>query len=159
MLQLGRLDPSGQPSTGKGMTSGSGTTMGGNGPTTWFRGSMAMLFARAHYLLLVTNHSGSGPRTRGFTVFTMVSPITMELRTASRAIPQGLFYEDREGNLWVVTEGGVDMFRDTPVVTYSIHEGLTSAGIRSVLASRNGSVWIGNKGAVDIFAQAGTHRC
>jgi signal transduction histidine kinase len=63
----------------------------------------------------------------------------------------GPFYEDREGNLWVVTEGGVDMFRDTPVVTFSIHEGLTSAGIRSVLASRNGSVWIGNKGAVDIL--------
>ena len=63
----------------------------------------------------------------------------------------GPFYEDREGNLWVVTEGGVDMFRDTPVVTFSIHEGLTSAEIRSVLASRNGSVWVGNRGAVDIL--------
>jgi signal transduction histidine kinase/ligand-binding sensor domain-containing protein len=63
----------------------------------------------------------------------------------------GPIYEDREGNLWVVTEGGVDMFRDTPVVTYSLREGLTSSSIRSVLASRNGSVWVGNKGAVDIL--------
>ncbi len=62
-----------------------------------------------------------------------------------------IFYEDHEGNLWVVTEGGVDIFRDTPVVTFSIHEGLSSAGIRSVLALRNGSVWIGNQGAVDIL--------
>jgi signal transduction histidine kinase/ligand-binding sensor domain-containing protein len=61
------------------------------------------------------------------------------------------FYEDHEGNLWVVTEGGVDMFRDTPVVTFSIHEGLSSAGIHSVLALRSGSVWIGNEGAVDIL--------
>ena len=29
------------------------------------------------------------------------------------------FYEDHEGDLWVLTDGGVDMFRDTPVVSYT----------------------------------------
>src|SRR3954453_14393616 len=43
------------------------------------------------------------------------------------------------------------MFRDSPVVTFSIHHGWASAAIPSVLASRDGSVWIGNKGAVDIL--------
>lgn len=61
------------------------------------------------------------------------------------------FYEDREGNLWVLTDGGVDMFRDTPVVSFSMHEGLTASGMRSILASRDGSVWIGNEGAADIL--------
>ena len=59
------------------------------------------------------------------------------------------FYEDREGNLWVMTDGGVDMFRDTPVVTFSMSEGLTSSDLHSVLASRDGSVWIGGSGAAD----------
>jgi ligand-binding sensor domain-containing protein len=63
----------------------------------------------------------------------------------------GLFYEDHEGDLWVVTEGGLDMFRSTPVVTYSMHEGLSSAELLSVLALRDGSVWIGHKRGVDIL--------
>jgi signal transduction histidine kinase/ligand-binding sensor domain-containing protein len=59
-------------------------------------------------------------------------------------------YEDREGNLWVTTDRGVDMFRDLPVVTFSTTEGSIGSGVRSVLALTNGSVWIGNDGAVDI---------
>jgi PAS domain S-box-containing protein len=60
-------------------------------------------------------------------------------------------YEDREGNLWVVTDRGVDVFRDTPVVTFSGNEGLTGANVQSVLALSNGSVWVGDKEALDII--------
>jgi signal transduction histidine kinase/ligand-binding sensor domain-containing protein len=63
----------------------------------------------------------------------------------------GSIYEDHEGNLWVATDGGLDMFRDTPVVSFSTHEGLTAANMRSVLALHNGEVWIGNAGAVDVL--------
>ncbi len=62
-----------------------------------------------------------------------------------------LFYEDHEHDLWVKTEGGLDMFRSTPVVTYSMHEGLSSAELVSVLALHDGSVWIGHEGGVDIL--------
>jgi len=61
------------------------------------------------------------------------------------------FYEDHEGNIWVVTAGGIDMFRNTPVVTYSMHEGLSAAGTYSILALHDDSVWIGNEGAIDIL--------
>lgn len=61
------------------------------------------------------------------------------------------FFEDREGNLWVTTDGGVDVFRDTPVVSFSTHEGLSSAIVRSVLASRDGSIWVGTEGALGVF--------
>jgi ligand-binding sensor domain-containing protein/two-component sensor histidine kinase len=55
----------------------------------------------------------------------------------------GLFYEDREGNLWVTTDGGVDLFRNTPVITYSMDEGLNSDA-PSLLVARDGTVWAGN---------------
>jgi signal transduction histidine kinase/ligand-binding sensor domain-containing protein len=53
------------------------------------------------------------------------------------------FYEDHEGNLWVSTDGGVDLFRNTPVITYSMDEGLSSGVIPTVLASIDGTVWAG----------------
>ncbi len=62
----------------------------------------------------------------------------------------GLF-QDREGNLWIATNGGVDFFRDTPVISYSTHEGLSSDSTNSVLASSDGSVWVGNREALDIL--------
>lgn len=68
----------------------------------------------------------------------------------------GTFFEDHEGNIWVVTTGGLDMFRDTPVVNYSMREGLSAASTYSILALRDDSVWIGNEGAVDIL-KGGRH--
>jgi signal transduction histidine kinase/ligand-binding sensor domain-containing protein len=60
-------------------------------------------------------------------------------------------YEDREGNLWVTTDRGVDMFRDLPVLTFSTTEGFIGSLVHSVLALSNGSVWVGNLGAVDVI--------
>ncbi len=65
------------------------------------------------------------------------------------------FYEDREGNLWVLTDAGIDMFRDTPVVSYSTQEGLSQTYIFTVLALHDGSLWVGNGSAIDILAPAG----
>jgi signal transduction histidine kinase/ligand-binding sensor domain-containing protein len=62
----------------------------------------------------------------------------------------GAIFEDKEGNLWVTTDRGVDMFRDLPVLTFSTSEGFIGSLVRSVLALSNGSVWVGNIGAVDI---------
>jgi PAS domain S-box-containing protein len=64
-----------------------------------------------------------------------------------------LFYEDHEGDLWVLTNGGIDKFRDTPVVTYSAHVGLSASDVSSVLALHDGTVWVGNEGGVDIIAR------
>jgi signal transduction histidine kinase/ligand-binding sensor domain-containing protein len=62
-----------------------------------------------------------------------------------------LIYEDREGDIWVVTNGGIDMFRDTAVVSYSEREGLSDESIVTVLGLRDGSLWIGNGGVIDIL--------
>ena len=62
-----------------------------------------------------------------------------------------LIFEDHEGNIWVVTDGGIDMFRDTAVVCYTEREGLTANSVYSVLALRDGSLWIANANTIDIL--------
>jgi len=52
-------------------------------------------------------------------------------------------FEDREGTIWVASSGGLDQFRELPVTTLSVKQGLSTATANSVLAARDGSVWIG----------------
>jgi signal transduction histidine kinase/ligand-binding sensor domain-containing protein len=52
-------------------------------------------------------------------------------------------FEDHEGNFWVSTDGGVDLFRNTPVTTYSMDQGLSSGDLTTVLASIDGTIWAG----------------
>jgi PAS domain S-box-containing protein len=54
-------------------------------------------------------------------------------------------FEDREGNIWVATTGGIDRFREFPVTTISSKEGLASDTVVSVLGDRDGGVWIGTR--------------
>jgi len=63
------------------------------------------------------------------------------------------FLEDREGNLWLATTGGVDCFRDIPVVSFSVHEGLSADNVGSIFAVRDGTVWIGNHGGLDFVRE------
>lgn len=60
-------------------------------------------------------------------------------------------HEDHEGNLWVTTDGGVDLFRDTPVITYSVREGLSSPYTSAIVASRDGSIWIAGDNGIDVL--------
>ena len=53
------------------------------------------------------------------------------------------FFEDSEGNLWLVTPDGVDMFRDLRVKSISKHEGLEEE-VQSILASRDGRILVGS---------------
>jgi ligand-binding sensor domain-containing protein len=63
----------------------------------------------------------------------------------------GLLFEDREGNIWVVTDGGLDMFRDTALISYTTRQGVSDSQFHSVMTLRNGAVWIGTRGALYIL--------
>jgi len=71
-------------------------------------------------------------------------------------------FEDREGNVWVCTTGGIDRFREFAVTTISSKEGLASAAVVSVVGDRAGNAWIGtrdgltrwNNGQSTIFRKA-----
>jgi signal transduction histidine kinase/ligand-binding sensor domain-containing protein len=52
-----------------------------------------------------------------------------------------ILFEDHEGNVWVISSGGLDRFRDVPVATLSKKQGLAGEPSGPVLASRDGSVW------------------
>jgi signal transduction histidine kinase/ligand-binding sensor domain-containing protein len=61
------------------------------------------------------------------------------------------FLEDREGNMWVVTDAGVDSFHDLKVLTWSANEGLLPGNVTSILASRDGSVLVGVNNVLEIL--------
>ena len=52
-------------------------------------------------------------------------------------------FEDREGNVWVASTGGLDRFRELPVTTISVRQGLSSEATQAVLAATDGSIWAG----------------
>jgi len=54
-------------------------------------------------------------------------------------------FEDREGNVWVCTTGGIDRFREFAVTTISSKEGLAGDAVVSVVSDKVGSVWIGTR--------------
>ena len=60
------------------------------------------------------------------------------------------FHEDHEGNLWIATNNGIDMFRALPVTSFSVREGLKNQEIDAVLAGSDNSIWIGGS-ALDIL--------
>ena len=57
-------------------------------------------------------------------------------------------FEDREGDVWVASTGGLDRFRELPVSTISVKQGLASDATQSVLAAADGAVWIGSHDGV-----------
>jgi len=61
----------------------------------------------------------------------------------------GALFEDREGNIWVITINGLDRFRDFAVATFSASQGLSNALVTSVLADRNGGIWLSTPGGLN----------
>jgi len=51
-------------------------------------------------------------------------------------------FEDREGNVWIASTGGLDRFRELPVATLSTKQGLSSDASQAVLAAEDGSIWV-----------------
>ncbi len=67
----------------------------------------------------------------------------------------GLF-EDREGNIWVSTAGGLDRFRELPVTTVSTKQGLSSDNVHSVIATTDGSTWIATRDGLTRWQKGNT---
>lgn len=60
-------------------------------------------------------------------------------------------FEDRERNVWVATDRGVDRFHEISVATFSMQEGLHADAVAAVLAARDGSIYMSNTTGVDIL--------
>ena len=60
-----------------------------------------------------------------------------------------VLFEDREHNIWVGTDRGIDRFRALPVISFSKREGLSRDTAGSVFASADGSVLIGTSAGLN----------
>ena len=60
-------------------------------------------------------------------------------------------FEDREGDLWVITDRGLDEFRDMPVITYTSRQGLPVDQAVAIAATDDGTIWVGTKGTLVHF--------
>ncbi len=57
------------------------------------------------------------------------------------------FYEDREGTLWIGTNGGgLYNLRESKITNYTNKNGLSFNNVYGVLQDSNGRVWVGTKG-------------
>lgn len=56
-------------------------------------------------------------------------------------------FEDREGNIWVATDKGLDRFSANSIATFSEREGLASP-LYSLVAARDGSIWTAAPGRI-----------
>ena len=73
-------------------------------------------------------------------------------------------FEDRDGNLWIGTDRGIERWRDPVFTPYSVAEGLPSDGTGPIYVDHEGRVWFApangglgwlREGAVHTVAQAG----
>jgi signal transduction histidine kinase/ligand-binding sensor domain-containing protein len=102
------------------------------------RPSRASWLLRDHDGSLWIGSSGGGlvHVHQGMTdVFTRIDGLSDNTITA--------LFEDRERNIWVATNGGLDRFRDAAVVSFSVSQGLSNDVVSSVLTPTDGSAWIG----------------
>ena len=67
-------------------------------------------------------------------------------------------FEDREGNVWVATLGGLDRFRDVAVGRLSTRQGLSSDTVLSVLATADGDVWMSTVSGLERWSDGAVQR-
>ena len=63
----------------------------------------------------------------------------------------GPLFEDRKGNIWVVTDGGLETFHYTALISYTTRQGVSDSEFHSVMALHNRAVLIGTSGALNIL--------
>ena len=65
------------------------------------------------------------------------------------------FYEDMEGNLWVGTDAGMDLFRDKPVVDFSKPRDSRGNSVLSVFTVNRDAVWVADAAGLKSVIPAG----
>ena len=60
--------------------------------------------------------------------------------------------EDKSGNIWLGTRGGLSVYNGESFTHYSENEGLSNNYVRAILEDKNGNIWLGTEGGgVSVF--------
>lgn len=81
-----------------------------------------------------------------------LSELGLEQLTVEQGLPNNrvlALFEDKEGSVWVGTNGGLMRLRDTPFTTLTIAQGLSDNYVRTLLEHSDGSLWIGSSNGLD----------
>src|SRR5258708_23695439 len=73
-----------------------------------------------------------------FTVYTTKNGLSSNLVQS--------IYEDKGGNLWIGTGGGLNRYNDGKFTTYTTKDGLSKNSVLSLYEDQQGSLWIGTRG-------------
>jgi signal transduction histidine kinase/sugar lactone lactonase YvrE len=74
----------------------------------------------------------------------LIQYLSLSVRGQPRRIPFNSFYEDREGSVWLATDGqGLYRVRKQAVSVLSKEDGLPDRNIYAIYQDRGGAIWIG----------------
>ena len=141
----------------------------GNGDELWFSGSSGLVHFRNGEFELFTKENGLDsddiysiyPDGEG-SVWVGTASGLCRLRNGEVALespgesspynPINFFLEDREKNLWAGrTNNGLFCYRDGPVATFAVEEGLGHNMVRAIVEARNGEIVIGTDQGIHFF--------
>ena len=75
----------------------------------------------------------------------LVRKLTIPSSGKPETIALNTFYEDRDGNLWLGTDGqGLYRIRKQIVTTWSREQGLIGRNVYPVYEDHTGTVWVGS---------------
>jgi ligand-binding sensor domain-containing protein/signal transduction histidine kinase len=62
------------------------------------------------------------------------------------------FAEDRDGGIWIGTDGGLSRWKNGQFQNFGLKSGLVYESIRSIYSDRDGNVWVGTDGGLSRYA-------
>ncbi|RUO27444.1 ligand-binding sensor domain-containing protein [Aliidiomarina sanyensis] len=85
-----------------------------------------------------------------------ISPGTVDYLDVSQGLPNQHIldiFEDREGNIWVSSHGGLVQLRDALFNTFSMTQGLVGNFVRTVQEDHDGYIWVGTNAGLNRLAR------
>lgn len=96
-----------------------------------------------------------GTQGGGISKFDGISFVTLSSQDGLVNDYIGVIREDRQGNLWIGTDGGISKYNGQQFTTYTRENGLQNNEVHDILQDRAGRFWFATDNGVDILTANG----
>ena len=82
--------------------------------------------------------------------------IYFKLYTSKEGLPNARILcitQDRDGNIWLGTEGGAIKYDGVNFQNYTKSNGIASDFVKTIYQDKNGRLWLGTKEGLSVFLQ------